>query len=87
MSIERQRGAIWAVALGAFLWIGCRAREDAQVEPVQECKEYELLLASCLHRDTGFTKQPQVIPKNEQERAQIRQLCGDNLARLRTACR
>jgi hypothetical protein len=88
MLTERRKNVIWAAALlGMAIWAGCKGRDGADGEPVPECQEYESLLSSCMHRDTGFTKQPQIIPKNEQERSQIGQLCRENLGRLKIACR
>jgi hypothetical protein len=73
--------------VAAALSPGC-ARGDAEHQPVEECQQYEALRASCLHRDAGgFASQDQLIPKDKADRERIRQLCSENLGRLRRACR
>jgi hypothetical protein len=55
-------------------------------EPVEECKQYEALIASCFHRETAFASHESLIPKTKSDRERIRQLCSENLQRLTTAC-
>src|SRR5215472_7313412 len=83
--------ALPVVAVVVFV-CACRGRshddhESARIEPVEECKQYQALVASCLHRDIAFAEQEQLLPKTEADRAQIRQICTDNLGRLKRACR
>jgi hypothetical protein len=56
-------------------------------EPVQECRQYEAALNSCFHRDASFATQPALLPTSHEERQRIKTLCGENLRRIRTACR
>lgn len=57
------------------------------VEPVAECVQYQTALENCFHRDSGLAHDPTLIPKTPADRARIQQVCADNLARIRTACR
>jgi len=60
---------------------------DTVSDPVAECKQYESLMASCLHRDSSFASQPSLIPTSGADRERIREICLTNVARLRAACR
>jgi hypothetical protein len=77
-------GAGLALAVG--LAVGCTHGD--RPEPVEECQQYEALRTSCLHRDAGwFAEQPALIPKDKADRERIRNVCSENLDRLRRACR
>jgi hypothetical protein len=74
------------LALAVGLAIGCT--QGDRPEPVEECQQYEALRTSCLHRDAGgFAEQPALIPKDKADRERIRQVCSENLERLKRACR
>jgi hypothetical protein len=76
------------LALMCALLGGCGSKGERSVarEPVEECKQYEALLASCLHRPMEFAKQESLIPKTHADRERIKQVCSENLQRLKSAC-
>jgi hypothetical protein len=76
---------IGTCAVVLLLLPGC-ARKDIG-EPVEECRQYEALQASCFHRDTGFASNQALIPTSTEDRERIRQICKTNLQRLQAACR
>jgi hypothetical protein len=72
------------LAVGLFLVSACG--DSVKPEPVAECKEYEATLLQCFHRKTGFASQASLIPKTRADRERIRQMCAENLARMKPAC-
>ena len=56
-------------------------------EPVAECVQYEAKLKACLHRDVPIASQAALLPKSDEERAQVKALCSENLKRIQVACR
>jgi hypothetical protein len=56
-------------------------------EPVAECLAYEDAMKTCLHRDFTIARQPSLIPTNRVQLSQIRSLCSQNLAQMKTVCR
>jgi hypothetical protein len=56
-------------------------------KPIAECSEYEALLNSCFHRTTSFTSQPSIMALAKADPDRARDLCADNLKKIRAACR
>jgi hypothetical protein len=53
--------------------------------PIPECTQYEATFQMCFHRKMSiFDASP---PKTREERAQMADVCADNLRRLNAACR
>ena len=67
---------------------GCSSRhgEASAPEPVEECLQYEATLNACHHRNLSIANQPTLLRKSDEERDRIKQLCSENLQRIRTAC-
>jgi hypothetical protein len=72
------------VALAAC---GGRKGSEAKPEPVTECVQYEDTLKTCMHRDTGFARQPSLLPTTDADRVRIAAICAEDLRRLQIACR
>ena len=66
---------------------GTADRTPSGVKAIPECVEYQSALERCFHRETGFATQPSMLPKNDEDRKRLQQMCSENLARLTTACR
>lgn len=83
------RWSIFPWAFTAFtLLASCGQKNTAsdQPQPVPECVAYEKAMAACFHRDLPFATQPSVLPANDADRARIRSMCIENMARLRRSC-
>lgn len=77
---------IQLLSLLAALTVAACANTEHQ-EPVEECQQYDDLMATCMHRDSRLAMQPSLIPKTKADRERIARTCRDNLQRLRLACR
>jgi hypothetical protein len=80
---------VGVVAVGlVFAQGGCRAAttaETMEVEPIEECQQYESTLDACFHRKTSFSSQPSLVALVRADRA--RAVCAANLKELRASCR
>lgn len=65
---------------------GSNAQKTGEDNRVAECVQYQSAFDACFHRDSGFASQPAMIPKTGADRSRLRQICSENLQRLKTAC-
>jgi hypothetical protein len=82
MIVSTNCGRLMVYALAAL----CACNQSVKPEPIEECKQYEAALTSCFHRDSGFASQESVLPNTKADRERIRELCSQNLARIKRAC-
>lgn len=66
---------------------GSKAQKPNEGERVAECVQYQSAFDACFHRDSGFASQPAMIPKTDGDRLRLRQVCSENLERLKASCR
>jgi hypothetical protein len=94
--VSQRRGARpFARRLGAFLalqvlgTIGCSSGHAGKdpPKPVQECLDYERALEACFHRHVSIASQTALVPKSDDDRRRITDLCIENRQRLQAACR
>ena len=69
------------------LVVACRAGSGDAPEPVPECQEYERLYNSCMGQKLAIASQPAALASSEEQRARLKKLCSENLARLKQGCR
>src|SRR3954471_6219993 len=53
---------------------GAPNSEQERIEPIEECQQYESMLANCFHRETTFANQEALFPKSKADRERIRAL-------------
>jgi hypothetical protein len=73
-----------------FAMAGCRAATTTQtteVEPIEECQQYERTLDTCFHRKTSFSSQPSMVALARADRDRARAMCAQSLQGLRDSCR
>jgi hypothetical protein len=84
---RRRRWLEWSFAI-AVVMTGCGGKHDSGApEPVEECKQYEVAVNRCLHRNIDFASQPSLLPATAVDRERIRAVCSENLQRIQKACR
>jgi hypothetical protein len=81
--------AVTTVAFASTLWaLGCGGKYDPPgPQPVEECVAYEAAVRRCMHQDVAIATQPAFTAVTEAEKARIRAMCNENLARIERACR
>jgi hypothetical protein len=81
---SRARTACRAIVLASL--VVCACSSSSKGKPIAECVEYQGALEKCFQRPAGLAQQEALVPKTDADRERLRDVCKQNLERLRTAC-
>ena len=82
-----KRNALRTLLAMMVLACGCSGKTHEGPQPVPECQEYEARLVRCTGVKSDIATQPAARASTEAERAQLKDLCLQNIAQLNQTCR